>query len=80
MSSHQDFDGSAFSHAGRKPKKCGICYKDFTDHLNRHFKKAHPDDQLCVAQWVDGTGYIIVPLKEKEPVANINMEDEPNIG
>ena len=79
MSSHQDVDGSAFSHASRKPKKCGICYKDFTEHLVRHFKNLHPDDQPCVAQCVGGSGYIIVPLKEKEPVANINMLDEPNI-
>ena len=79
MSSHQDVDGSAFGHAGRKPKKCGICYKDFTEHLVRHFKKVHPDAQPCVAQWADGTGYMIVPLQEKGPVANINMEDQPNI-
>ena len=79
MSSYQDVDGSAFSQAGRKPKRCGICYKDFTRHFERHFKKAHPKDQLCIARWVGGTDYMIVPLKEKRPDANIIIEEQPNI-
>lgn len=78
MNSHHDADGSALSHIGRKPKKCGICYRDFTRHFERHFKKMHPDDQLCVAQWVSGAKYVIVPLKEKQPASSINMENQPN--
>lgn len=79
MNSHHDADGSALSHIGRKPKKCGICYRDFTRHFERHFKKMHPDDQLCVAQWVSGAKYVIVPLKEKQPASSIIMENQPDI-
>ena len=79
MSSHQDVDGSVLSHAGRRPIKCGICYMDFTQHFSRHSRKVHPDDQACVAQWVGGTKYVIVPNKEKKPAAGIINEDQPNI-
>ena len=64
MSTHQDVDGSALSHARRRPMKCGICYKDFPQHFSRHSRKLHPDDQVCVAQWVGGTKYVIIPYKE----------------
>ena len=73
-------DDSALSHAGRRPKKCGICFKDFTQHFARHFKKVHPNDHPCVAQWVGGTKHVIVPYKEKEPSARINNEEPASIG
>ena len=44
MEHSRDVDGSALSHIGRKSKKCGICYRDFTQHLQRHFEQVHPND------------------------------------
>ena len=78
MSYHQDIDNSALSHISRKPKKCGICYKVFTQHLSRHFRKVHPGKQPCEALLISDNGYMIIPLKEKIPSSGINIEDQPN--
>ena len=78
MSSHQDVDGSALSHAGRKPKTCGICFREITSHFERHFKLKHRDDKACVVQWLGGTNYVIIPYKSKRPASEINKMEEPN--
>ena len=78
MSSHQDVDGSALSHAGRKPKNCGICFQELTGHFKRHFKSKHRDDKACVVHWLGGTNYVIVPYKHKKSAPGVIKEEEPN--
>ena len=78
MDYQHDGDGSASRPPGRRPKKCGICYQDFADHLTRHFEKVHPGKQACVARWVSGTQYVIVPYKVKQPAPGIITEDQHN--
>ena len=75
MERSHDVDGSALSNMGRKSKKCGICFKEITSHFERHFELKHPDDQACIAQWLGGKKYVIVPYKSRKPALEINKED-----